>query len=145
MPRKQTYEGQSIRVYFDPARCIHARECVLGLPAAFRTDKRAWVQPDEAPADDLAAVIRGCPSGALTYERLDDGGSEAPPAVNRVRLWENGPLEFLSTTTVFGTALDITLSELAIEAFFPANAETAEAIRRLGDVERDQSLPVTAR
>ncbi|MFB9176477.1 helix-turn-helix transcriptional regulator [Roseibium salinum] len=44
---------------------------------------------------------------------------------------ELGPLEFLSTTTVFGTALDITLSELAIEAFYPANSETAEAIRSL--------------
>src|SRR5690606_10231271 len=31
-----------------------------------------------------------------------------------------GILSFLSTTTVFGTPLDITLSELAIESFFPA-------------------------
>jgi len=46
---------------------------------------------------------------------------------------ELGPLEFLSTTTVFGTAQDITLSELAIEAFFPANAGTAEAVRRLAE------------
>ncbi|TYC52370.1 helix-turn-helix transcriptional regulator [Rhodobacterales bacterium] len=44
---------------------------------------------------------------------------------------EAGPLEFLSTTTVFGTALDITLSELAIEAFFPTNGETAERFARL--------------
>jgi non-heme chloroperoxidase len=36
---------------------------------------------------------------------------------------------FLSTTTVFGTAIDITLSELAIEAFFPADAATADALR----------------
>ncbi len=37
-----------------------------------------------------------------------------------------GLLSFISTTTVFGTPRDITLSELAIEAFFPADAETAE-------------------
>src|SRR5262249_37841413 len=36
-----------------------------------------------------------------------------------------GLLDLLSTTMVFGTALDITLSELAIEAFFPANEATA--------------------
>ena len=42
----------------------------------------------------------------------------------------DGVLSFFSTTTVFGTAVDITLSELAIEAFFPADAETAEALRR---------------
>lgn len=39
-----------------------------------------------------------------------------------------GPLSFLSTTTVFGTAVDVTLSEVAIEAFFPMDAETAQAM-----------------
>ncbi|QAY77502.1 helix-turn-helix domain-containing protein [Sphingosinicella sp. BN140058] len=42
-----------------------------------------------------------------------------------------GELDFFSTTTVFGTPLDVTLSELAIEAFFPANAQTAQRLRRL--------------
>jgi hypothetical protein len=42
-----------------------------------------------------------------------------------------GRLSFLSTTTVFGTPVDITLSELAIESFFPADAETADTLRRL--------------
>jgi transcriptional regulator with XRE-family HTH domain len=40
-----------------------------------------------------------------------------------------GVLSFFSTTTVFGTPVDITLSELAIEAFFPADPQTAEALR----------------
>jgi hypothetical protein len=34
-------------------------------------------------------------------------------------------------TTVFGTPVDITLSELAVEAFLPADAATAEALRRI--------------
>lgn len=102
MPRKQTYEGQSIRVHFDPALCIHARRCVLGLPSVFRTDERAWIRPDEAEADDLAAAIRDCPSGALTFERSGDEGDEKPPAVNRVRLWEHGPLEFRGTLKIAG-------------------------------------------
>jgi transcriptional regulator with XRE-family HTH domain len=38
-------------------------------------------------------------------------------------------LDLFSTTTIFGTPVDITLSELAIESFFPANAETAEQLR----------------
>lgn len=45
-----------------------------------------------------------------------------------------GTLSFISTTTVFGTPVDITLSELALETFFPADDETAQALRRLGDV-----------
>lgn len=40
-----------------------------------------------------------------------------------------GVLSFFSTTTVFGTPVDVTLSELAIEAFFPADDETARALR----------------
>jgi len=44
---------------------------------------------------------------------------------------EQGVLSFFSTTTVFGTPLDITLSELALESFFPADAVTGEALRRL--------------
>lgn len=44
---------------------------------------------------------------------------------------EAGLLSFFSTTTVFGTPRDITLEELALEAFYPADAETAEALRRI--------------
>jgi transcriptional regulator with XRE-family HTH domain len=42
-----------------------------------------------------------------------------------------GLLSLFTTTTVFGTPVDVTLSELALEMFFPADAETAETIRRL--------------
>ena len=37
----------------------------------------------------------------------------------------------LSMTTIFGTPVDVTLSELAIEAFLPADGETAERLRAL--------------
>jgi transcriptional regulator with XRE-family HTH domain len=39
-----------------------------------------------------------------------------------------GTLSFISTTTVFGTATDVTLAELAIEAFFPADEATRRAL-----------------
>jgi transcriptional regulator with XRE-family HTH domain len=41
----------------------------------------------------------------------------------------SGPLSFFSTITVFGTPIDVTLSELAVEAFFPADEATAAALR----------------
>ncbi|WP_266171481.1 hypothetical protein [Dyella subtropica] len=40
-------------------------------------------------------------------------------------------LSMLSTTTIFGTPVDITLAELALEAFVPADAVAAAALRRL--------------
>lgn len=45
---------------------------------------------------------------------------------------ELGELAFISTTTVFGTPMDVTLSEVAIESFFPADAATAQAMRAFG-------------
>ncbi|HEY9131722.1 MAG TPA: helix-turn-helix transcriptional regulator [Dyella sp.] len=41
-------------------------------------------------------------------------------------------LSLWSTTTVFGTPMDITLAELALEAFVPANEETAAYLRKWG-------------
>jgi CDGSH-type Zn-finger protein/uncharacterized Fe-S cluster protein YjdI len=93
MARKQTYEGRALRVHFDPDRCIHARECALGLPEVFKPEDRVWIKPDEASAEELTSVIRACPSGALTYEPVDGSADESTPAVNRARLWEHGPVE----------------------------------------------------
>ena len=42
-----------------------------------------------------------------------------------------GELSFISTTTIFGTPVDVTLQELALETFFPADASTGEALREL--------------
>jgi transcriptional regulator with XRE-family HTH domain len=47
-----------------------------------------------------------------------------------------GVLSFFSTTTVFGTPVDVTLSELAIEAFFPADLHTAAALREFAESQR---------
>ena len=50
---------------------------------------------------------------------------------------EAGILAFFSTTTIFGTPVDITLSELALESFFPADAATADTLRRLAEESRE--------
>jgi transcriptional regulator with XRE-family HTH domain len=56
-----------------------------------------------------------------------DGGAIAVPL--RIEV-EGELLSFISTATVFGTAVDVTLSELAIESFFPADDATAAFLRR---------------
>jgi transcriptional regulator with XRE-family HTH domain len=59
-------------------------------------------------------------------------GHEYADVVVPLRLRSDaGLLSLVSTTTVFGTPLDITLSELALESFYPADASTAEALRNL--------------
>jgi hypothetical protein len=44
-----------------------------------------------------------------------------------------GVLSLFSTTSVLGTPLDVTLAELAIESFFPADETTAELLGRLAE------------
>ena len=41
---------------------------------------------------------------------------------------QEGELSFISTVTVFGTPIDVTLSELAIESFFPADKQTEKIL-----------------
>jgi len=57
---------------------------------------------------------------------LSDGGDVFIPLQLET---EVGVLSLISTTTVFGTPVDITLAELALECFFPADAATAERLR----------------
>ncbi|HEY8548412.1 MAG TPA: helix-turn-helix transcriptional regulator [Vicinamibacterales bacterium] len=45
----------------------------------------------------------------------------------------DGVLSFFSTITVFGTPVDVTLSELAVESFFPADEATARALRQAAE------------
>lgn len=81
---------------------------------------------------DLMQELAGYPApegSDASGARADfEFGSVAVPFQLRT---EAGILSFLSTTTVFGTPVDITLSELALETFFPADAATAKALRSI--------------
>lgn len=88
----RVYADKEIVVSYDALRCIHAAECVCGLPAVFDNDRRPWIQPDGASADAIAAVIAKCPSGALHFTRLNGGDAEAPPEHNSITVTPGGPL-----------------------------------------------------
>jgi transcriptional regulator with XRE-family HTH domain len=81
----------------------------------------------DASADPVLAALleelRGYPGGV--------GGSGEANGIAILLKVRQGPhlLSFLSMTTVFGTPIDITLSELAIEAFLPADSATVEYLR----------------
>jgi CDGSH-type Zn-finger protein/uncharacterized Fe-S cluster protein YjdI len=92
-PKVYRYEGMALTVLYDPQRCIHAAECVRGLPEVFDSTRRPWITPDGAAAERLAEVIRRCPSGALHYEGKDGGAPEEPAAENSVTVTADGPLK----------------------------------------------------
>ena len=84
------YEGRAGIVTYDAKRCIHAAECVHGLPAVFDPNAKPWVNPNGADTAALAATVARCPSGALTIEH-PDGQIASSPAVNTATLTTNGP------------------------------------------------------
>jgi CDGSH-type Zn-finger protein/uncharacterized Fe-S cluster protein YjdI len=84
------YEGRGGIVTYDVKRCIHAAECVRGLPAVFDSNAKPWIDPDRADAATLAATVERCPSGALHVERRD--GMDPPvPVINTATLTARGP------------------------------------------------------
>lgn len=73
----------------------------------------------------LADELRGYPApGDAGHDVI-----EAAVVVPLVLRTAAGTLSFISTTTVFGTPVDVTLSELALETFFPADEATGAALR----------------
>jgi len=101
-----TARGQRIAIHFDAVRCVHSRNCVLGNPKVFVPNAEGeWLHPDAASVEEVEAIVRSCPSGALTFERIDsddESSREHAPEVNIVRVRENGPLAFHAECTVAG-------------------------------------------
>lgn len=84
----------------------------------------------DAQLQALHAELAALPSPPV------DGETQAPdPALAGVLVplqlrSPAGVLNFISTTTIFGTPVDVTLQELAVESFFPADAATARALQQ---------------
>lgn len=100
------------------------------LIARLRQQIRATADP--VLADLLVELLTyPAPPQPVRKGHVADGEAEAAIVVPMQLQLGERTLSLISTTTVFGTPVDITLSELALETFFPANAETAEALRAL--------------
>ncbi len=105
-----------------------------------RLRQQVRIAADPVLADLLAELL------AYPASPLGSGSGRVPmpvvePAIAvplRLRVGD-GVLSFISTTTVFGTPVDITLSELALETFFPADAATGAALRALAQTRRNDS------
>ncbi len=96
----RNYKGNGLTVHYNVRRCIHAEECVHGLPQVFDPHRRPWIDATQADNDALANVIQRCPTGALHYSRSDGGAEEAVPTTNTVHLAPDGPLYLRGDLTV---------------------------------------------
>ena len=88
--------------------------------------------------DELRALIDECETYAPTAARTMP---TAPDVVLPLRILIDGvELSFLSTVTTFGTAQDVTLSELSIETLYPADQTTREILAARPWIDRASDL-----
>jgi hypothetical protein len=78
---------------------------------------RAYPAPDATDAPDAPAAGRDAADVLVPMQLTTPAGT----------------LSLVSTTTVFGTPVEVTLSELALETFFPADEATAALLRRFAE------------
>lgn len=93
IPSNRTdYPGDVITIHDVRGVCAHVAACTNELPTVFREGVRPWVDVSGAPVEEIARVIRDCPSGALTYsvngEYFGDWGGEP-----EIRTDPDGPFE----------------------------------------------------
>lgn len=91
--------------------------------------KRQLDATGDAALAELERELLSYPSGPRT-QRTQNPDPAAIVHPLKLRLGRD-VLTFISTTTVFGTPLDVTLSELAIESFFSADQATAAALHEM--------------
>ena len=88
--------------------------------------RRHFEATGDAVVADLMEEIGDYPVPAPTHSDPAPDDVAVPLRIMTV----DGLLSFYGATTVFGSAVDVTLSELTIEAFYPADDETAAIMRR---------------
>jgi CDGSH-type Zn-finger protein/uncharacterized Fe-S cluster protein YjdI len=96
-------DGEAVQIVYKGKLCIHSRFCVTGAPKVFLANVEGpWIHPDQMRAEDLMAVARECPSGAIQYRRKDGGPEEQAPPVNLIRVQEGGPYGFRGDLSIDG-------------------------------------------
>ena len=94
-------------------------------------DRQVEITADEFLIELLAELKSYPRPGTARDGRPDDARSDTRISIPLRLMTGEGELSFISTVTVFGTPIDVTLSELAIETFFPADERTAETLNRV--------------
>jgi CDGSH-type Zn-finger protein/uncharacterized Fe-S cluster protein YjdI len=99
-------EGRGLDIHYRGKLCIHSRFCVTQAPHVFLANVEGpWIHPDDMDVEELAAVARNCPSGAIQYKRKDGALEEQPPEVNLIRTLQDGPNAFRGDLRIDGASI----------------------------------------
>ncbi len=99
----EEYRGKHLMLRFEGSKCIHSRSCVLAQPGVYRANVEGpWIDPDGASVAAVVETAHACPSGAITYQRIDGGEDESAPRVNVARVRANGPMALHGALVIEG-------------------------------------------
>ncbi len=85
-----SYKGKKITINHDAKICAHIGYCTTELPKVFWSNVDKTIDPDAASVEEIMALCKKCPSGALTYtveDVLYDNYSDTP----KVQIIKDGP------------------------------------------------------
>lgn len=94
------YTNGEVTIVWKPKTCIHAGECVRGLPGVFNSKARPWINPEGASTQEIVDQVKKCPSGALSYYMNGEENQEEAHLETVVEALPNGPLLVYGTLTV---------------------------------------------
>lgn len=88
---RKDFVGKKITIHDNRAICSHAGFCTGGLPSVWRREESPWIDPDSASPEKIKAVIKKCPSGALSYsvDGVEHRDYDRRPAIH---VTKDGPL-----------------------------------------------------
>jgi thiamine pyrophosphate-dependent acetolactate synthase large subunit-like protein/CDGSH-type Zn-finger protein/nitrite reductase/ring-hydroxylating ferredoxin subunit len=87
---RKNYVGKKITIHDNRGICAHSRFCTDGLPSVWKMGVEPWIDADGAGVEEIIAIIKKCPSGALSYtvEDVEHRDQDRSPAI---RLAKDGP------------------------------------------------------
>ncbi len=94
------YTNGEVTIVWKPKTCIHAGECVRGLPSVFNSKARPWINPEGATTQEIVDQVKKCPSGALSYYMNGEENQEEAHLETVVEALPNGPLLVYGTLTM---------------------------------------------
>ena len=100
LDRRVDYQGDGITIHDNRGICAHSGFCTDNLREVWRLKQEPWIDPHEATAGEIAAVVRMCPSGALSYsiggvEHRDREGSPTILVSRNGPYFVNGGIELV--------------------------------------------------
>ena len=103
--RTIAYRGKEITIYDNRNICSHAGYCTGELPAVFSFDS-PWIDPNGDTVEKIIAICRKCPSGALSYARIDEERSfdieEGKPVIRVIGRQHQGPYAITGKVKIEG-------------------------------------------